>query len=185
MTFPVFDLPGELALGLRIFGCLLFGGAVAGKLRHIDSFLDTVSRYRLVPFALSRPAAWLIIGLEIEVVVALASGSFVGIGSASAAALLTGFALAIAINLARGEREIDCGCFQAGRRQPLGWDLVLRNLLLAALFLPLLAARPSPATALEWLDGFAGGLVLFVLYWAFSEIHAVSRAASVGRGRAL
>ena len=37
------------------------------------------------------------------------------------------------INLRRGRRHIDCGCFQSALKQTLSWTLVMRNVVLALL----------------------------------------------------
>ena len=54
------------------------------------------------------------------------------------------------MNLARGRREIDCGCFGPALRQPLSLALVLRNAGLIAL--ALVCALPVGSRALVPLD---------------------------------
>lgn len=67
--------------------------------------------------------------------------------AAALALLLAVFAGAIAINLLRG-REIDCGCFGFGVRRRIGWDAVVRNVVLALLAVGL-ATRPPEPLALD------------------------------------
>ena len=68
----------------------------------------------------ARPAAYSVVTLE----AAASAGLIIAPGSAFpyflVAALATSFAVAGAVALARG-RHIDCGCFGAGQRRPLGW----------------------------------------------------------------
>jgi hypothetical protein len=149
----------------------VFGAAATTKLRALDAFVGVVHNYRLVPEPLVRPIAYAlpVIELSIAVGVLLPAGR---VPSAIAAAILLAlFAGAMAINLVRGRRDIDCGCFATVLRQRLSWLLVLRNLLLAAL--ALLIVPGMGARGLGWLDlvtvGCASMALLFV-YAAASRL---------------
>ena len=72
--------------------------------------------------------------------------------------------------LARGQREIDCGCFQSALRQRVSAALVVRNMLLALLFAGLLGVPGGAMSAPAVLDGVAAGLALFLLYLAAGMI---------------
>ncbi|HEY7890325.1 MAG TPA: MauE/DoxX family redox-associated membrane protein [Steroidobacteraceae bacterium] len=159
-----------IALASRLLGALVFAAAVAGKIRHRHELAGVVANYRLLPDGLAAPAAWMVVGLECLVALALISGAGLAAGAGLAIVLLVGFALAMGLNLARGRREIDCGCFQSGLRQRLSTALVLRNLLLAALLAPLLAAAAGHATALQWVDGLGAGLAAYALYQVLGEL---------------
>src|SRR5262245_36242637 len=87
---------------------LLFVVAAAHKLRDPARFRATVADYRLLPDPLVPLGAACLIVAEPVVVAALASSRWWGL--AGAAALLALYAAAIAINLARGRRHLDCGC---------------------------------------------------------------------------
>jgi hypothetical protein len=81
-------------------------------------------------------------------------------GGLAAAALLALYSAAIVVNLARGRREIDCGCFGPAQRQPLSPALVLRNGVLIAL--ALVCALPAGVRALVPLDALTiAALVAF------------------------
>jgi hypothetical protein len=84
--------------------------------------------------------------------------------------LLSVYALAIAINLRRGRRELDCGCFGFGRRSAISTMLLWRN---AALVLASLAAGflPRRERALDWIDLFtvAVGVAAAALLYAAAE----------------
>ena len=159
-----------IALAGRLLGALVFATAVAGKIRHRQELAGVVANYRLLPERLAAAAAWMIVGLECLAMAALVSGVELAAGAALAMVLLVGFALAMGINLARGRREIDCGCFQSGLRQRLSAALVVRNLLLATLLMPLLAAGRGSASALQWVDGVGAGLAAYALYQVLGEI---------------
>lgn len=93
---------------------------------------------------------------------------------AGAVALLLLFAAAMAINLARGRADIDCGCGQSFLKQTLSWSLVARNAALAAMLLPSFAV-PGPSTMPAILTGVATGLAFFLLYLLFNTISALPR----------
>lgn len=173
----------SILMASRVLGALVFGTAVAGKLRHRAAFVGVVANYRLVPDPLAAPAAGLVIGLELLVTAALLSGVGLAAGAGLAVALLLGFAGAMAINLRRGRREIDCGCFQSALRQQLSWALVARNLVLAALLLPLAGGGALPETGLDLIDGLGAGLALYLFYLILDQLVVLGAAAEHSRRR--
>ncbi len=79
--------------------------------------------------------------------------------------LLTIFTGAIAINLARGRTNIDCGCFGPALRQELSGWLLLRNLFL--MIVATIVILPTSRRALEAIDHVTivlGALTLVILY---------------------
>jgi uncharacterized membrane protein YphA (DoxX/SURF4 family) len=174
----------SIALAGRLLGALVFAQAVGGKIRHRQELAGVVANYRLLPDRLAAAAAWMVVGLESVAALSLLSGVWIAAGAALAIALLGGFALAMGINLARGRREIDCGCFQSGLRQRLSGALVARNLLLAALLTPLLAASaPGGATTLQWVDGLGAGLAAYALYQVLGELLSLRHSSAELRRR--
>jgi uncharacterized membrane protein YphA (DoxX/SURF4 family) len=173
----------SIQLAARVLGALVFGTAVYGKMRHRAEYFGVVANYRLLSEYLVIPVAWLVLGLEALAVLSFVSGSLILWGAWLAALLLSGFAAAIAINLARGRKAIDCGCFQSALRQPLRSVLVARNLLLAAAILPLVESSALDPSVLQWLDGLAAGVVLFVLYRTLDRLTALRSAAESTRTR--
>lgn len=174
----------SLVLAGRILGALVFGWAVVGKLRHYDEFVGVVANYRLLPAFATKPAACAVIALEIYACVGLLTPWLAVSAAGCALVLLAVFMVAMGVNLMRGRREIDCGCFQSALRQQLRPALVWRNLVLMALLTPVLIEAPGAAvlagSALQLVDGIAAGLVAFVLYQALGQVlalGAVSRAA--------
>jgi len=156
----------SLAAGASL--ALVFAAAAVSKLRTWREFPGVVQNYRLVPVAAARPVAGTLPVLEAMVAVGLVATPARPYAALAAVALLAMFSLAVAINLARGRRHIDCGCFRFALRQPLSWWLVGRNVLLIAV--ALIAGTPGVAPRqLTWLDGVTVGgaaLSLFVLYLA-------------------
>ncbi|MDE2261790.1 MAG: methylamine utilization protein MauE [Gammaproteobacteria bacterium] len=160
----------SIALAARLLGALVFVAAVGGKIRHRHELAGVVANYRLLPQRLAAPAAWMIVGLECLAALSLISGLRLRTGAVLSIALLGGFALAMSINLARGRREVDCGCFQSGLRLRLSAALVARNAVLAASLTPLLAARAGSGGALQWVDGLGAGLAAYALYQVSGEL---------------
>lgn len=130
-----------ISLAIRCALAAVFAVAAAHKLRDRRYFDGIVLDYRLLPPRLALCVARLLPGLELAVV----AGLIVGWTSAApaAAALLLGYAAAITVNLARGRREIDCGC--GGPPQRLSGWLVGRNVIMAAAALVLLLPQ-KPVT---------------------------------------
>ena len=131
----------------------IFAAALAHKLKSLSAFAAIVRDYELIPPALIPAFARLVVLLEAIVVAGLAGALGVRWAATLAVLLLALYGAGMAVNLARGRRDIDCGCFgpagDAGRHTLSGW-LLARNAVLAVvaafLFLPV-AAR-----ALNWLD---------------------------------
>jgi hypothetical protein len=140
---PVVDLTTRLALGLLLLV------AASHKLRAPARFVATLGDYRLLPARLTGIAAALVVAAELAVVAGLAVRP--PAGRAGAAALLGLYAGAMAVNLARGRRHVDCGCTGPAARRPIGGWLVARNLVLAGVALAGLA--PLAPRPLVWVDG--------------------------------
>ena len=146
------------------------------KLRALEEFVGVVHNYRILPEFLVRPAAYGLPPLEAAIALALLIEPTRSAGAIAAAALLAVFAVAMALNLARGRVEIDCGCFAATLRQRISWALVGRNLALIGL-----ATLAIPATtdtrALTWLDAVtivAASSSAVLLYVAFTQLRSMA-----------
>jgi Methylamine utilisation protein MauE len=161
----------EIALSIRILTALVFLSAALGKVRHRLAFQGVVANYRLLPQFAVPAFAGLLPAVEAAIAVALLIAPPTW-PEACAAILLIVFAAAMAINIRRGRRHIDCGCFQGALKQTLNWMLVTRNVGLA-----LLLAVPAgvsegmtlPAAAEAVLVGF----VLFVLLQSMNILWSV------------
>jgi uncharacterized membrane protein YphA (DoxX/SURF4 family) len=173
----------SICLAARVVGALVFASAAIGKVRHRHELPGVVANYRLLPERLAAPAAWAAVLLESLAALSLASGVQLRAGAALAIALLCAFALAIGINLARGRREIDCGCFQSGLRQNLSVGLIVRNMLLCAVLLPLPLDDSRAFAPLQWIDGLGAGLAAYGLYLILAELLSLRRASEALRKR--
>lgn len=115
-----------------VVAAILFAGA-SHKLRAPHRFARQLEDYALLPGGLVGFVARLLPAAELMTAVALLLASTRGAGALAAALLLCAYTIAIAINLARGHRDIDCGCSGPGLTRPLGGTLIVRNLVLLAL----------------------------------------------------
>ena len=127
---------------------LLLLAAAAHKIRDPARFRSTVADYRLLPPPLVTVGAAILVLSEVAIAVALAGARTWGL--AGSAALLALYAAAIAVNLARGRRHLDCGCTGPALRRPISGWLVLRNLVLIAI--ALVDLLPVTTRPLVWID---------------------------------
>lgn len=160
---------------------LVMFAAARHKLAEPDAFAAALAAYRLVPQALVPPAARTLPVFELLVGAAILLPATRTLALAALAALVLLYAFAIGINLARGRRDIDCGC--GGESHPLSWGLVARNLVLAAA--AVIAARPTLERNMEWTDALTlvlGVLAFYGLYLMADELlRQASRLARLTR----
>ena len=163
MIDPVVDLTVRLALAL------LFGAAAWHKLSDSARFEAALRSYRALPAWAERPAAWLIPGAEALIAASLLSSTTRTAAALAGACLLCAYSAAIGVNIARGRRDIDCGCFVSSANVPLSWALLVRNAVL--LGATALAALPASLRPLSWLDSFtiAAALLGLSLLWMATQ----------------
>jgi hypothetical protein len=158
---------------------LLFGAAALHKLWDWARFRDVVHNYQLVPQALVPVVAALAIMFELGAAFLMVGVSTRPMGGTVAAGLLVAYAMAMAINLARGRTNLDCGCLGVGKRQAIRWWMVGRNLVIAAL--ALLGSEAMSARELTGLDVFTilcATVSLALLYTAHGVLGAVLQPRS-------
>jgi hypothetical protein len=157
---------------------LLFAVAGAGKLRDRSRFAAVLDSYEILPAGLIGAASRTLPIVELAVAAGLAVPATRVAAATLAGVLLLGYAAGIAVNLARGRYDLDCGCEAFGRRHTIaGWMLV-RNLLLAVL--AVVAAAPRTARDLGLVDALtvlAGLLALVFTYLAADEVLARNAVA--------
>jgi hypothetical protein len=153
---------------------LVMFAAALHKLMQPQVFAGALAAYRLLPpgavpvVARALPLAELAVGVGILLPVTRVSALF------ALAGLLSLYALAMAINLGRGRRDIDCGC--GGAVHPLSWGLVARNLVLTAA--ALMAARPMVERSMEWIDTLTLVLAVLAFYGMYLMTDELLRQSS-------
>lgn len=160
----------------RLGLALLLAAAATHKLRDPRAFRATLGAYQLVPPSLVALLATLLSAFEVVLAAALLVPASGALAAVAAGVLLALYSAAIAANLARGRRDIDCGCLGPGHRQPLSaWLLVRNGVLMAGAALGAMPPVPRP---LGWIDlvTIAGALAALTLL--FSAANQLGAAAS-------
>ena len=163
MLDPV--IPLVIALSLAALWLL----AAAHKLRAFDAFAEVLADYRLLPAGVTGVCAAAVIGVELCLGIGLLMPFSRNFALAGSALVLVLYAGAIAVNLVRGRRFIDCGCSGFAGQQPLGMWLVARNLLLA--LMAFAATLPVQGRALVWFDAVAVSAAVCISAFLYAAIN--------------
>ena len=161
-------LDPALELLLRVALAALLGAGAIEKARDRATFRAAVEGYEILPARIAHAASVGFVAIEGVLALGLVAPAGFGVRTLAlggAAALFALYALAIAINLARGRRAIDCGCGGAAAHVPLSTWLVTRNGLLVAAAIA--CTRGASARALGVVDALtiAGGVAVLALLW--------------------
>ncbi|MEP7245739.1 MAG: MauE/DoxX family redox-associated membrane protein [Gammaproteobacteria bacterium] len=159
---------------IALSGVLLFGSAVFTKMRAPSLFLATLKEYRIVPTISVRLVGGLIGAAEFAVSAGLLWPATRPVSGFAGAGLLLLYSGAIAVNLSRGRRDMDCGCGLQPRT--IGSWMVVRNIFLAAALLLLLIPELHRGFRLMDLATIAGGLIVTSLLYASADL-LLGRAA--------
>jgi hypothetical protein len=173
-------LDPAVRLALRGALALVLLGAARHKLRDRARFRAALAGYRILPERAVPALAALLPPAEIAVALGLLVPALAAAPPLAAAALLSLYTGAIALNLARGRRDLDCGCGDPTRAQRLSGGLLLRNAALVGL--AGLAALPAQARSLVWLDALtvAASAATLALLVAAGEL-ALANASRLRR----
>jgi hypothetical protein len=175
---PVLSWVIRAALGL------LMAAAAVHKAVDLAAFNGTLRDYQILPTRFVAFAAPLIVVVEATIAIGLLLPDVAPLAAPLCGGLLLVYSGAIAVNLARGRRHIDCGCLgprgrgqSRGEQTLSGWLLVRNGVLVAA---SLLAATPPATRPLLWVDGISifGGLVVLVLLFQSANLLAAHQSVS-------
>jgi hypothetical protein len=169
-----------LQLIVRASLSLLFARAALHKLRDVAGFGAALERYELLPAPWAVPAGAFVIAAEVGVAAGVWLPRVAPAAALGAAALLALYAGAIAVNLVRGRRDIDCGCSGPARRQPISAALVVRNGVIAAA--AVLGALPAGPRALLWVDGVTVAASVAALACLYAAADGLLAESAHGRG---
>lgn len=164
---PLFGLTSRIFLGL------FFLAAAFHKARGRHAFVAALRGYALFPHALLSLAAIMLLASEFVVGALLLIPEFATYAGAGALVLLALYFAAIATNLLRGRRNIDCGCSFGSRASLLsGWHLIRIGGLMLLAILPLMGTGTRELVAFDMLN--LGGMLiaLAVLYGAVDALLA-------------
>ncbi len=132
----------EIGLGIVMGSIFLISSAP--KLRHPRGFVFAVLNYHILPPSLGKVYALLVPPLELLIALGVLMGIAVRIDGAIMTLLLSSYLIAVAINMARG-RTLECNCFGAIKKQPIGWRLLVQDCVLV------LASLVLTGTSQTWL----------------------------------
>ncbi len=159
------------------FLVLLFLSALFHKASDLMRFTNFLGNYQVLPNASLTPAAYGLMVCEGLVSLFLLTPQFKQLGATLAIGLLLVYASVIALNVARGNFKIECGC--GGPPMHLSYGLVLRNVVIAAMSLPLAFSKNSPTIFIDTAIAVAAGAVLYLLYVVAEQLLAnLNQAAS-------
>lgn len=175
------------ALGyLVILGlAALFGWSARQKFRARGEFLEILTAYRVLgerwlpAAAYGLPSAELLIALGLLIPVSRPAACV------AAAGLLLMYACAIAVNLVRGRRDLDCGCSLANGRRPIaGWMLVRNAMMACVAVVVALPWNPRTLALLDIMTIFGGAAAAALLYASIDALLGrVVPAAAIARAR--
>jgi len=167
---------------------VLFSFTAFEKAGDFGKFRAAVVGYALLPERFASVTAVVLASCEASLGVALVTPAAFGLRGAAlvaSATLLALYGAAIAVNLARGRRDIECGCAGPAARQPLSEWLLARNALLVAMALGCLGGAAS--RPLVWIDALTvgGGIAMLGATWiAVHRLQANAPATAQLRVRA-
>jgi uncharacterized membrane protein YphA (DoxX/SURF4 family) len=149
----IMDIDNFFLLFMRGFLAAIFITSSLPKLRHPHTFTSAVAAYRLLPQPWIRPFAITLPWLELALGLLLLVGWQTQSAALVSAALFFLFLAAMGLNLARGRKDLACGCSGKQHAQKIGWKTITRNVVLILLALPLAVwgggflalDNPSPA----------------------------------------
>lgn len=168
MTRP--DYTALVSLSATALIMLIFAKAAWHKLADFASFTGFVADYQVVPEAVVTGTSIGVVAAEVAVSLALAIPQTRFFGAVLAMAILLGYATAMALNILRGRRHIDCGC--GGEVQPLHWSLVVRNGVLAGIVGLTVLPSASRLSLVETATAIAGGGLLWAVLVVAEQILA-------------
>jgi hypothetical protein len=170
-----------VALGIAA----LLGSAGLHKLRARHQFSEVLGAYRLLPESVIPGMVAVLLVAELSTALGLIVPASRPAACVAAATLLLLYACAIGINLARGRRDLDCGCSLASARRPIAAWMLLRNGVLASLALTVaLPWSGRPLTALDLMTIAGGALAAALLYVSVDALlGTVAPAAALARAR--
>lgn len=166
----MFSLPA--VMGSLMLSYLFVAGGLR-KLSDPDSFRAILRDYDILPPGACTAVARLIPLVELAAGVALLVPALSQAGLFVIACLLIIYSAAIAINIYRGNTELDCGCAGPGQEQTVSAWLLLRNaVLLAVAVFSALHIQSATLNLPGWCIAFLGAIFAILFYHVFDQLVA-------------
>ena len=158
-----------------LFFSYLFVDAGYRKLSEFRFLQKTITEYRVLPTSWSGPLARVLPITELGAGVGLLIPILHSEAAIAICGALLAYTVAIAVNIARGRRDLDCGCAGPGAEQVISGALLVRN---AVLFLLALALASIPVSQRVPLDtpeiclALAAALLCALVYQVINQLVA-------------
>ena len=156
--------------GAAVFAGVLFAHAAWHKLADFAAFKGLVADYQVTPEPAVTTVAGMVAAAEVAVVCALVLHETRHSGALLAIAMLVGYAAAMALNILRNRRHIDCGC--GGPEHAIDWSLVIRNIVLAAIVAVVLLSNAAALSFVEAAVAVAAGVALWSVFVVVEQVRA-------------
>ena len=147
------------------------------KLADPKAFERSLQGYDVAPQAMLRSLSRLLPVLELALAAGLTATVTRPTAGMLGAFLLMGYSAAIALNLHRGRRDLDCGCVRFGAPSQISPALVWRNAIAAVASLSV-GLLPRAERVSSWIDTWtiiAGVAVIALLYLAMEGLRAAAQ----------
>jgi len=155
-----------ISVTLRLLLTLLFASAAWHKLSGLGAFRIVLHDYEVLPPVLVAPATAAVVTAEVGVAAAFPWPASAPAAARVAMVLLAAYGVAIAVNLARGRRTLECGCAPSAYRQPLSEWLLARNVgLIGVCAIALLPEATRPWGGVDWMT-VVGAVATGAMTWA-------------------
>lgn len=168
-----------ILLFARLILAVVFGIAGIAKLADLTGSRKSIAGFG-IPKSLANPLGWLLPLAELVCAAALIPLASAWWGASGVLTLLLIFIAGISISLIRGRKQ-DCHCFGQLHSSPIGWQTLVRNVVLAGIAACIVwEGREDPgASVVSWLRGMSGansavaGLAIAVAALAGFELWAL------------
>lgn len=162
-----------VAAASAIIGFVLLLAGIP-KLTDNESVVRSIRGYKILPSVLEAPVARALPIAETATGILLVTGIARQWAAGAAAIMFTSFFLGLTVNLLRGRRDLDCGCFAFGLGEipRIGWFHALRAGVLAVASLAIVVIGSSATLPLQ-VAGSALALLLVLAGVAAAQIRSV------------
>jgi hypothetical protein len=156
---------------------MIFALSAIHSMRDWAVYTAQVTQYKILPVRLARIASWILPPVQLAIGIMLV---ITNTACMPGLALMALFTAAIAINVARGRTDIECGCGGA-TGQKLSWALVTRNIILCGLLAVGLTAPNTSWDAATLVTIIGATAFLVTLYFAAGQLLANAQALTPRR----
>jgi uncharacterized membrane protein YphA (DoxX/SURF4 family) len=159
-----------MTLSISLAFALLFLLSGIHKLRSAEAFKSVLRSYRLLPEFSLAGFALVIPAIELSLAAALLIDQARAAAAVIASCLLMAYALAMSVNILRGNTLLDCGCSLGPSTQAVSMGLVWRNLVLSGLPLLLLAKPGDRLIKAYDLGSIAFFVTVLILFYSTTNL---------------